>query len=169
MYRRIFIILFGLILLCSLINTNLPQKKFLEKLSKNLDEEIVKVSPGENVSVLIPIGKLLKIKVRINATTGFFTFLNNFEEISKNEKGIEFYDIKFDKRYGLYKSNEYEMIDKKLDGTGGYCVFKIKALKALDKIDFKFLTIKPWEIKKKDAESFNSIVTVSTKGLSYLE
>jgi hypothetical protein len=155
-----FIVLIILVILCYTIKANLNPKK--------TSNDIIEVNYGENISTIIPIGKIIIIKVRENATTGFFTFIKNFNEISRKEKTIDFYDIKYDDRVNLYKSKEYEII-KNIDGGEGYCVFKIKALKPLNKVEIIFITIKPWEINKKNALSYDTIINISTKELSFLE
>jgi len=155
-----FLIFFALIQICSLINTNINLKD---------EEENIEVKYGDKIFATVPSGKIFTIKVKGNATTGFLTFIKNFEEIYNNKKAIEFFDIEYDNLVKLYKSKDYEIIHPNNKGSEGYFVYKIKVLKPLDDVKLEFITIKPWEIKNKNAKYFTTTVTMTTKDLLYLE
>ena len=155
-----FIITLILISLYGLINTT-------EVIPKN--NETIEINFGDKIFATVPPKEFFTIKVKGNCTTGFLTFIKNYNSIAVDEKHFEFLDIEYDNTVNLYKSKDYEIIHPDIDGGDGYSVFKIKALKPLDDIKLEFITIKPWEIKSKNAQSFISSVTMTTTDLFYLD
>lgn len=157
--RKLLYSILALIYICNLINSNLNNEN---------TKEIFEVKFGEIKEIEIS-GKLFTIKVKGNATTGYFTFIKNFNHVAETQKAVEFFDLEFDKTVNLYRSKDYEITHPGIDGGDGYFVYKIKALKPLDEVKIEFLTIKPWEVNNKNAKFYITTVTVWSKDLFYLE